>query len=63
MRTIVSVIGKVPCWTFKYLVDITQPPLNKDKAKTWQTDQAGIQVSPDLVNSLLSVPSNNIPKR
>ena len=56
MRTIVSTIGTAPYGTSKYLVDIIQPTLNKNKhriinsssfvneAATWETTQEEIPV-------------------
>ena len=68
MRTIVSTIGTAPYGTSKYLVDIIQPTLNKNKhrvissssfvneAATWETTQEEIQVSYDVINLYPSIP-------
>ena len=68
MRTIVSTIGTAPYGTSKYLVDIIQPTLNKNKhhvinsssfvneAATWETTQEEIQVSYDVTNLYPSIP-------
>ena len=68
MRTIVSTIGTAPYGTSKYLVDIIQPTLNKNKhrvinsssfvneAATWETTQKEIQVSYDVINLYPSIP-------
>ena len=68
MRTIVSNIGTAPYGTSKYLVDIMQPTLNKNKhrvinsssfvneAATWETTQEEIQVSYDVINLYPSIP-------
>ena len=68
MRTIVSTIGTAPYGTSKYLVDIVQPTLNKNKhrvinsssfvneAATWETTQEEIQVSYDVTNLYPSIP-------
>ena len=68
MRTIVSTIGTAPYGTSKYLVDIIQPTLNKNKhriinsssfvneATTWETTQEEIQVSYDVTNLYPSIP-------
>ena len=68
MRTIVSTIGTAPYGTSKYLVDIIQPTLNKNKhrvinpssfvneAATWETTQNEIQVSYDVINLYPSIP-------
>ena len=62
MRTIVSTIGTAPYGISKYLVEIIQPTLNKNKrrvmnspsfineAATWETTQEEIQVSCDFIN-------------
>ena len=67
MRTIVSTIGTAPYGTSKYLVDIIQPTLNKNKhhvinsssfvneAATWETTQEEIQVSYDFINLYPSI--------
>ena len=67
MKTIVSTIGTVPYGTSKYLVEIIQPTLNKNKrcvinsslfvneAATWETTQAEIQVSYDGINLYPSI--------
>ena len=70
MRTIVLAIGTVSYGTSKYLVEITQTTLNKNKhcvinsytfvqeAKTWDWEiyQEEVQVSYDIVNLYPSVP-------
>ena len=68
MRTIVSTTGTAPYGTSKYLVDIIQPTLNKNKhrvinsssfvneAATWETSQEEIQVSYDVINLYPSIP-------
>ena len=68
MRTIVSTIGTAPYRTSKYLVDIIQPTLNKNKHRvinsssfvnegaTWETTQKEIQVSYDIINLYPSIP-------
>ena len=68
MRTIVSTIGTAPYETSKYLVDIIQLTLNKNKhriinsssfvneATTWETTQEEIQVSYDVTNLYPSMP-------
>ena len=68
MRAIVSTIGTAPYGTSKYLVDIIQPILNKNKhrvinsssfvneAATWETTQEKIQVSYDVINLYPSMP-------
>ena len=70
MKTIVSTIGTAPYRTSKYLVDIVQPTLNKNKhriinlslfvneAATWETTQVKIQVSYDATNLYPSIPIN-----
>ena len=68
MRTKVSTIGTAPYRTSKYLVEIVQPTLNKNKhrviksssfvneAATWETTQKEIQVSYDVTNLYSSIP-------
>ena len=68
MRTVVSTTGTAPYGTSKYLVDIVQPTLNKNKhhvinsssfvneAATWETTQEEIQVSYDVTNLYPSIP-------
>ena len=68
LRTIVSTIGTAPYGTSKYLVEIIQPTLNKNKhrvmnsssfvieAATWETTQEEIQVSYDVISLYLSIP-------
>ena len=68
MRTIVSTIRTAPYGTSKYLVEIIQPTLNKNKyrvmksssfvneAATWETTQEEIQVSYDVTNLYPSIP-------
>ena len=63
-----STIGTAPYGTSKYLVDIVQPTLNKNKhrvinsssfvneAATWETTQEEIQVSNDVTNLYPSIP-------
>ena len=70
METIVSTIGTASHRTSKYLVDIIQPTLNKNKhrvinlssfvneAAAWETTQEEIQVSSDVINSYPSIPIN-----
>ena len=68
MRTIVSTVVTAPYDTSKYLVEIMQPTLNKNKhrvinsytfvqeTKTWEIYQDEAQVSYDVVNLYPSVP-------
>ena len=68
MRTIVSTIRTAPYRAPKYLVDIIEPALNKDKhpainslsfvneAATWETTQEEIQVLYDVINLYSSIP-------
>ena len=68
MRKIVSIIGTAPYGTSKYLVDIIQPILNKNKhhainstsfvneAATWETTQKEIQVSYGVITLFPSIP-------
>ena len=68
MRTKVSTIGTAPYRTSKYLVDIVQPTLNKNKhrviksslfvneAATWETTQEEIQLSYNVTNLYSSIP-------
>ena len=68
MRAIVSTIETAPSGTSKYLVEIIQPTLNKNKhrvmnslsfvneAATWKTIQEEIQVSYDVINLYPSIP-------
>ena len=68
MRTIVATMGTAPYGTSKYLVDIIQLTLNKnkhrvinsssfvDEAATWETTQEEIQVSYDVINLFPSIP-------
>ena len=68
LRTIVSTIRTAPYGTSKYLVEIIQPTLNKNKyhimksssfvneAATWETTQEEIQVSYDVTNLYPSIP-------
>ena len=63
-----STIGTAPYGTSKYLVEIIQPTLNKNKhrvmnsssfvieAATWETTQEEIQVSYDVISLYLSIP-------
>ena len=63
-----STIGTAPYETLKYLVEIIQPTLNKNKhrvmnsssfvneAATWETTQEEIQVSYDVTNLYPSIP-------
>ena len=67
MRTIVSTIGTAPYGTSKYLIDIIQATLNKNKhriinsssfvneAAAWETTQEEIQVSYDIINLYPSI--------
>ena len=67
MKTIVSTIGTAPYGTSKYLVEIVQPTLKKNKhrvinsssfvneAATWETTQEEIQVSYDVINLYPSI--------
>ena len=68
IKTIVSTIEMIPYGTSKYLVDVIQPALNKNnhlvinlsssahEAATWETTQAEIQVSHDVINLYPSIP-------
>ena len=68
IKTIVSTIGTAPYRTSKYLVEIIQPTLNKNKhcvmnlpsfvneAATWETTQEEVQVSYDVINLYPSIP-------
>ena len=68
MRVIVSTIGTPPYGISKYLVDISQPTLNKNKdkvkhsksfvsqAQTWKVEPDEIQVSYDVTNLYPSIP-------
>ena len=68
MRKIVSTIGTAPYGTSKYLIDIIQSILNKNKhhvinstsfvneAATWETTLEEIQVSCDVINLYPSTP-------
>ena len=68
MRVIVSTIGTPPYGISKYLVDITQPTLNKNhhkvknsrsfvlQAQTWKIEPDEIQVSYDVTNLCPSIP-------
>ena len=68
MRTIVSTIRTVPYGTSKYLIEIIQQTLNKNKyrvinshtflqeAKIWEIYQDKVQVSYNVVNLYPSVP-------
>ena len=68
MRAVVSTIGLPPCGTWKYLVKILQPTLNKNKhrvinsssfleeSEEWNKTSNDIQTSFDVVNLHLSVP-------
>ena len=68
MKAVVSTIGSPPCDTWKYLVKILQPTLNKNKhrvlnsssfveeAEEWNKFSNDIQTSFDVVNLHLSVP-------
>ena len=63
-----STIGTAPYGTSKYLVDIIQPTLKKNKhrvinspsfvneAATWETTQEEIQISYDVINLYPSIP-------
>ena len=63
-----STIGTAPYGTLKYLVEIIQPTLNKNKhrvmnsssfvneAATWETTQEEIQVSYNAINSYPTIP-------
>ena len=63
-----STIGTAPYGTSKYLVEIIQPTLNKNRhrvmnsssfvieAATWETTQEEIQVSYDVISLYLSIP-------
>ena len=67
MRTIVSTVGTAPYGISKYLVDIIQPILNKKKhcimnsssllneTVTWETNQAEIKVSFDVLSLYPSI--------
>ena len=71
MRLIVSTIGTPPYGISKYLVDISQPTLNKNKdkvkhsksfvsqAQTWKVEPDEIQVSYDVTNLYPSVLIDN----
>ena len=68
MRTIVSTMRTAPYGTSKYLVDIVQPTLNKNKhrvinsssfvneAATWETTLEEIQASYEVTNLYPSIP-------
>ena len=72
MRTIVSTIGTTPYRTSKYLVEIIQSTLNKNKhrvinspsfvneAGTWETTQEEIQISYDVINLYTSIPIEKV---
>ena len=72
MRTIVSTIATVPYGTYKYLVEIIQPTLNKNinrvinlytlvkEAKTWEIYQDKVQVSYYVVNLYPPVPVDKV---
>ena len=71
MRLIVSTIGTPPYGISKYLVDISQPTLNKNKDKvkhsksfvsqpqTWKVEPDEIQVSYDVTNLYPSILIDN----
>ena len=68
MRTTVSTMGTAPYGTSKYLVDIMQSTLSKNKhcvinsssfvneEARWETTQEEIQVSYDIINLYPSIP-------